>query len=60
VVPPGDADALAHAVLAYLAQPPAQVRAMVTAARQKVEEAFTVDRIARQQGELYRSLLSRP
>jgi glycosyltransferase involved in cell wall biosynthesis len=56
VVPPGDSDALAQAALAYLAQPRPQVRTMVEAARQRVEQDFTVQSIARQQGQLYESL----
>ena len=56
VVPPGDSDALAQAVLAYLAKPQPQVRAMVEAARQRVEQDFTVQSIARQQGQLYERL----
>jgi glycosyltransferase involved in cell wall biosynthesis len=59
VVPPGDADALARAVLTYLAQPQPQVRAMVEAARRKVQQQFTVQTIARQQGELYRRVTGR-
>jgi glycosyltransferase involved in cell wall biosynthesis len=56
VVPPGDSDALAQAALAYLAQPQPQVRTMVEAARKRVEQDFTVQSIARQQGQLYEKL----
>jgi glycosyltransferase involved in cell wall biosynthesis len=57
VVPPGDAGALAQAVLTYLAQPPSQIRAMVEAARKKVEQEFTVQTVAQQQGQLYRRVM---
>jgi glycosyltransferase involved in cell wall biosynthesis len=57
VVPPGDAGALAQAVLTYLAQPPSQIRAMVEAARKKVEQEFTVHTVAQQQGQLYRRVM---
>jgi glycosyltransferase involved in cell wall biosynthesis len=56
VVPPGDSNALAQAVLAYLAKPQPQVRTMVEAARKKVEQDFTVQTIARQQKQLYERL----
>ena len=56
VVPPGNSDALAQAVLAYLAKPQPQVRTMVEAARKRVEQDFTVQSIARQQGQLYERL----
>ncbi|MCX5645945.1 MAG: glycosyltransferase family 4 protein [Phycisphaerae bacterium] len=56
VVPPGDSDALAQAVLAYLAKPQPQVHTMVEAARKRVEQDFTVQTIARQQGHLYEKL----
>ena len=56
VVPPGDSDALAQAVLAYLAKPQPQVRTMVEAARKRVEQDFAVPSIARQQGQLYERL----
>jgi glycosyltransferase involved in cell wall biosynthesis len=56
VVPAADSEALARAVLAYLAKPKEQVRTMVAAARKRVEETFAADIIARQQLEIYEGL----
>jgi glycosyltransferase involved in cell wall biosynthesis len=56
VTPPGDAGALAEAVLDVLAMSPEQVQAMVAGARKTVEQRFTVDTIARQQLQVYQSL----
>jgi glycosyltransferase involved in cell wall biosynthesis len=56
VTPSQNAGALAEAVLAVLAMPPEQVRAMVEGARKTVERRFTVDTIARQQLQVYESL----
>jgi glycosyltransferase involved in cell wall biosynthesis len=53
VVPPGDADAIADAVLACLAKPREQVRDMTAAARKRVEDVFEIGKIARQQLRLY-------
>jgi glycosyltransferase involved in cell wall biosynthesis len=53
VVPPGDAEAIARAVLACLAMPQEQVRNMTDAARKRVENTFAVDIIARQQCQVY-------
>jgi len=56
VVPPGDAPALAEAVLAVLGRPGQEVRNMVEEARKTVERKFAVDTIARQQKWIYESL----
>jgi glycosyltransferase involved in cell wall biosynthesis len=56
VVPPGNPEALAGAVLACLKKSPAEVRAMVEAARKRVESHFAVDVIARRQLQVYESL----
>ncbi|MCU0914693.1 MAG: glycosyltransferase [Planctomycetes bacterium] len=57
VVPPGDAQALADAVTAYLQMAPQDARRLCAAARQEVETRFAIDAIARQQAKLYESLL---
>ncbi len=59
VVPPHDAEALARAVLAYLAMPPEQVRNMTDAARKRVENMFGVDIMARQQYQVYERVSKR-
>jgi glycosyltransferase involved in cell wall biosynthesis len=59
VVPPHDAEALAKAVLAYLAMPKERVRNMVTAARKKVENTFGADIMARQQYHVYERVSDR-
>lgn len=59
VVPPRDPEALAGAVLACLRKPWDEVRAMVEAARNRVESQFGVDIIARQQLQVYESLSRR-
>ncbi len=56
VVPPGDAGAIAQAVLDLLAGPPERVRDMVEQARKTVERRFALDTIARQQLQVYESL----
>lgn len=56
VVPPGDAGAIADAVLAVLAKPRDEVRNMVDQARKTVESRFAVDTIARQQKHIYECL----
>lgn len=56
VVPPGDAGAIAEAVLAVLAKPRDEVRNMVEEARKTVEQRFAVDTIARQQKHIYECL----
>lgn len=56
VVPPGDAGAIAQAVLNLLAGPPERVRDMVEQARKTVERRFALDTIARQQLQVYESL----
>jgi len=53
IVPPGDAEALAEAVLAVRAMSPEQVIGMVEAARKGVEERFGVATIAEQQLQVY-------
>jgi glycosyltransferase involved in cell wall biosynthesis len=59
VVPPRDAEALARAVLAYLAMSREQVRNMTDAARKRVEDAFGVDIMARQQFQVYERVSKR-
>lgn len=59
VVPPGDSEAMARAGLTYLATPGPQVRAMVEAARKRVEDTFGIDIIARQQYQVYQQTLER-
>jgi glycosyltransferase involved in cell wall biosynthesis len=56
VVPPGDAVAIAEAVLAVLAKPRDEVRNMVEQARKTVEQRFAVDTIARQHKDVYERL----
>jgi len=56
VVPPGDGNALAEAILTLLAAPPQQVRDMVEQARKTVEQRFSVDTIAQQQLQVYEDL----
>jgi glycosyltransferase involved in cell wall biosynthesis len=56
VVPPGDAGALAEAVLTLLASPKEKVRGMTEQARKTVEGRFAVDTIASQQFGVYESL----
>jgi len=61
IVPPGDADALAAAVLQVLAMPAHERDAMGTAARERVVAQFGIDAVVRQYADLYRSLRrSRP
>ncbi len=59
VVPPHDAEAIAKAVLAYLALPREQVRNMAEAARKRVENTFGVDIMARQQYQVYERVSKR-
>jgi len=60
VVPPHDAEALARAVLAYLAMSQEQVRKMTDAARKRVEDTFAVDIMAPQQYQVYERVSQRP
>ena len=57
VVPPRDAAAIAEAALMLLEMPGERRRAMVEAARERVQAKFDIDRIAAQQERLYESLL---
>jgi len=59
VVPPHDAEAIANAVLAYLAMPQEQVRNLTDAARKRVENTFAVDIMARQQYQVYENVSKR-
>ena len=59
VVPPHDAEALARAVLAYLALPKADVLNMTDTARKRVEDMFGVDIMARQQYQVYERVAQR-
>jgi glycosyltransferase involved in cell wall biosynthesis len=53
VVPPGDSEAIAQAVVTYLNLPQERVHDMTAAARKRVEDTFHIGIIARQQYELY-------
>ena len=55
IVPGGDADAMARAVLTLL-DDPADAGRMALAARKRVESRFAVDTIAAQQQHLYEEL----
>ena len=55
-MPPHDPDAMATAVLDHLARTPEQAEAMTSAARQRVQAEFSIDRIAYQQQTLYTAL----
>jgi glycosyltransferase involved in cell wall biosynthesis len=57
VVPPGDGDAIAAAVVKYLEMPVDQVRRMVEAARTRVETEFAIDGIVLRQKSLYESMI---
>lgn len=57
VVPPEDSEALARGVLSYLALSRPQRDEIVEAARKRVEQAFAIDIIARQQNQLYESVV---
>jgi glycosyltransferase involved in cell wall biosynthesis len=59
VVPPHDAEALARAVLAYLAMPKEQVLNMTDTARKRVEDMFGVDIMAWQQFQVYERVSKR-
>jgi len=58
IVPPGDAGAVADAVLAALRTPEAAFR-IATAARRRIETEFTVDAMVRRTMELYERCLAR-
>ncbi len=55
VVPAGDAEAIAEAVLACLNMPEDEVRRMTEAARKTVEDRFGIDTMARRQLHVYQS-----
>lgn len=57
-VPPGDARSLASAMDGLLADP-SRMQALGRAARRRVEEAFSVDRMVREYEALYEELLAR-
>jgi glycosyltransferase involved in cell wall biosynthesis len=59
LVPPGDAEALASAVLSLLADP-ARAKAMGDSGRKRVREAFSVDKMVDGNLAVYRELLPRP
>jgi glycosyltransferase involved in cell wall biosynthesis len=59
VVPPRDAEALARAVLAWLAMPREQVLNMTDTARKRVESTFAVDIMAPQQYQVYERVAQR-
>ncbi len=56
VVPPGEAEAMAEAVLAYLNMPEDEVRRMTEAARKTVEDGFGIDTMAQRQLRVYQSM----
>jgi glycosyltransferase involved in cell wall biosynthesis len=56
IVPCRDAEAISRAVLAYLTAPQEDLDATTEAARKRVEDKFSLDRIAVQQKCLYRKL----
>lgn len=56
LVPPGDADAMADAVLGLLSDEPRRV-AMAKAARESAVERFALDRVVPRYEELYRALV---
>jgi glycosyltransferase involved in cell wall biosynthesis len=56
VVPPGEPDTMAKAILETLARSPEQTRRITEAARQTVQTSFSLDEAAHQQKELYSSL----
>ena len=58
IVPPGDAQAVADAVLAVLRAPESALRT-AAAARRRVETEFTVDAMVRRTTELYERCLAR-
>jgi len=58
IVPPGDAGAVADAVLGVLRAPEAALR-IATAARRRIETEFTIDAMVRRTTELYERCLAR-
>lgn len=56
VVPAGDAEAIAEAVLAYLNMPEDEIRRMTEQARKTVEDGFGIDAMARRQLQVYESM----
>jgi glycosyltransferase involved in cell wall biosynthesis len=58
LVPPGDANALAEAILSLLARSPQERRAMGEAARRQVVANFSVHKQAEEYRQLYRRLLA--
>lgn len=59
IVPPGDAVALADALLAAFRKPPEERRAWGQQARARVEQRFAMDAVAERYFELYREVASR-
>ncbi len=57
IVPPGDQDALADAMLRLLALPPEARQALGMQARQRIAREFSLETVAQQYAALYRSLL---
>lgn len=60
VVPPGNAAALAEAVLRYLGKTHAEREALLGAARERVERLFSLDQWAGRQKRIYEELAPRP
>ena len=58
IVPPGDAEAVAHAILAVLRAPEA-ARRIAAAARRRIETDFTVEAMVQRTMELYERCLAR-
>jgi glycosyltransferase involved in cell wall biosynthesis len=59
LVAPKDSIAIGRAVLHYLQKPPGQISSALDQARQRVENLFALDKIAQQQENIYRKLLSK-
>ena len=59
IVPPGDSEALAAAMMKMMALPEAERRAMGRAGRAHIEANYSLERVVDQWEELYRELLQR-
>lgn len=60
IVPPGDKEALAQAMLKLMAMPPEERREAGAALRSRAEERFSLDRVAEEWAALYSAVLSTP
>lgn len=59
IVPPRDPEAMARAVLDCLAKTPKQIERTTSAARHRVQTAFSLDRVAQRQRGLYEVVIQR-